>query len=63
MAFREIVVGAESHNLYRELTCDTVSDIQTLPNTPDKIAWGAFCFVIEDSSVWCLDSNFVWKEV
>lgn len=43
-----------------ELTADKRDDIETLPT---NYAPGSTCFVIEDSSVWMLNSEETWVEL
>lgn len=44
------------------LQADTRSDIETLPVAPE-VGLGSDCIVIEDSSVWLLNSQNEWKEL
>ena len=44
------------------LQADTRADIETLPIAPE-VALGSDCLVIEDSSVWLLNSENKWKEL
>ena len=51
---------------HHEYVCDTRDDIQSLPttkSTPYKCGFGSTAFVIEDSSVWMLNSDGEWKEI
>lgn len=43
-----------------ELVADTVADIANLPT---NCAPGSTCVVIENSSVWIIDSAGVWHEL
>lgn len=40
--------------------CDTRADVEQLPK---EIGMGSSCVVLEDSSVWMLSSEKVWKEL
>ena len=44
-----------------EYVADTRDDIKTLPANLGQ--QGSTCLVIEDSSVWILDSDKVWHEL
>lgn len=51
---------------HQEFTCDSRADIDNLPtqNTvKDKCPTGSTAFVIDDSSIWMLNSLGVWKEI
>lgn len=50
---------AISHRIV-QFTADTRSDIDTLPTDCEQ---GSTCLVIEDSSVWMLNSQKVWVEI
>lgn len=53
-------------DLIQEFICDTRADISNLPNqntSPDRCVFGSTAFVIEDSSVWMLNSEGDWKEI
>ncbi len=43
-----------------EYVADTVADVDTLPTTA---APGSICIVIEDSSVYMLNTNREWKKL
>lgn len=61
MAVRIMVSGnMQRHSGYREFFVDTVADVATLPNTPEEIMWGAVCLVLQDSSVYVLNSQYQW---
>lgn len=50
----------------QEFVCDYRSDVDSLPtqNTDkDKCPTGSTAFVIDDSSVWMLNSEGHWKEI
>ena len=51
--------GTTSYDVV-ELVADTRADVTQLPT---KHAAGSTCLVIEDSSVWMLDSQETWKEI
>ena len=51
--------GVTSYNVV-EFVVDTRADVAQLPT---KHAAGSTCLVIEDSSVWMLDSQETWKEI
>ena len=45
-----------------EIMADEREDIDTLPGT-SEISMGSNCFVIEDGSVWVLNSEDHWIEI
>lgn len=50
----------------QEFVCDARADVSNLPtqNTEkDRCPTGSTAFVIDDSSVWMLNSSGVWKEI
>lgn len=50
----------------QEFVCDARSDIDNLPTQlteGDKCPFGSTAFVIEDSSVWMLNSEGKWSEI
>lgn len=52
-------------NNQHEYVCDFLSDVENLPTAvtePDKCDFGSTAMVIEDSSVWILNSSNVWVE-
>ena len=51
---------------HQEFVCDTRSDIASLPTLEgesDRCPFGSTAFVIEDSSVWMLNSSGQWTEI
>jgi len=61
MAYKVFKKGNVIANpMQTEYICDNRSDIFSLPT---NISWGASTFVVEDSSVWVLNSDGIWKEV
>ena len=50
---------AISHKVV-ELVADSRTDVANLPTFCEA---GSTCIVIEDSSVWMLDTNKIWKEL
>jgi hypothetical protein len=46
-----------------EYVADTTSDINDLPTDMSKVSAGSTCFVIEDSSVYMLNSQGEWKQI
>lgn len=46
----------------QSFNADKRKDIETLPVPPDCKA-GSDCLVIEDGSVWMLNSEGIWKEL
>ena len=51
-------------NPTHEFGCDTIADISTLPtHESDGIEPGSNCIVLEDTSVWMLGGDDVWKEI
>lgn len=50
--------GDVSYNIV-EFSADSRSDVDTLP----KCAAGSTCIVIEDSSVWMINSEGIWIEL
>ena len=52
-------------NNHHEYVCDFLSDVENLPTAvtePNKCDFGSTAMVIEDSSVWILNSSNVWVE-
>ncbi|MBQ7821311.1 MAG: hypothetical protein IJ391_03410 [Clostridia bacterium] len=50
----------------QEFVCDTRADVDNLPTQfteKDKCPTGSTALVIDDSSVWMLNSEGVWKEL
>lgn len=50
----------------QEFVCDTRADIENLPTQftdVDKCPFGSTAFVIEDSTVWMLNSEGRWIEI
>lgn len=47
---------------YYEFVADKQSDVASLPGL-EKCAPGSTCFVIENSSVWMMKTDGVWKEI
>lgn len=50
----------------QEFVCDARADVSSFPtqNTEkDRCPTGSTAFVIDDSSVWMLNSSGVWKEI
>ena len=51
---------------HHEYVCDLRTDVLSLPtskSSPHKCGFGSTAFVIEDSSIWMLNSDDEWKEV
>ena len=59
----------------REFVADTISDVDKLPHIKTKgtqegieslndlVEAGSSCFVIENSSVWMLGNDDIWREI
>ena len=50
----------------QEFVCDTRADVDNLPTQfmdKDKCPTGSIALVIDDSSVWMLNSEGVWKDI
>ena len=60
MAYSITKQGDSIVNYVLELVADTVADIETLPT---DIPQGSSCLVIENSSVYMLGSDGVWREL
>lgn len=54
--------GGEITAYVMEFVVDNLSDIDTLPVSP-KCAPGSSCLVLENSSVWILGIDNIWKQI
>ena len=52
--------GGDEIAYVKEFVADTIADIASLPT---NCAPGSSCFILENSSVWMLNSNNVWQEI
>ena len=60
MSFKIAKKGNDANPNQTDFICDERSDIDILPT---NISWGSTAFVIDDSSVWMLNSKGIWKEI
>ena len=66
MAFHKTTYKGMHLDCHQEFVCDTRNDISSLPSLDgehDRCPFGSTAFVIEDSSLWMLDSFGFWKEI
>ena len=60
MAFKRKTYKGVYEDGNQYFVCDELSDIQNLPHDAEM---GSMAFVIEDSSVYMINSLGVWKEI
>lgn len=66
MAINKMSYKGTYINNHQEFTCDYRSDIEDLPTQytdNNRCVTGSTAFVIDDSSVWMLNSNGEWIEI
>lgn len=60
--YATITTSGKTMAYVMEFVVDNLSDIDTLPIYPD-CAPGSSCLVLENSSVWMLGTDNIWKQV
>ena len=56
------VITNQKPGYLKSFQVDTRLDVMDLPVAPET-ALGSDCLVIEDSSIWLLNSENIWKEL
>ena len=56
------IITKQGPGYLSSLQADTRTDVETLPIAPE-VSLGSDCIVIEDSSVWLLNSENEWQEL
>lgn len=60
MAFKRKTYKGVYEDTNEYFVCDTQSDVQNLPHTAEM---GSMAFVIEDSTIWMINSSGTWVEI